>query len=312
MKRILILLLCFTALYSQAQYGPIITLLKRKGSGGTSAPAPQPKKQALVYLLEGQSNMQGVDLVSNLPSDNPLQFVQTGVYIWNHQNASIKAWEPYSAGNNQQFNLTASTTAKQYGPEGAFGYFLNQYLGVPIYIIKLGYGGSTLGNTGGSKMPDGVTNAVWNKPTGVLWPIYWNEYVYPALQALQAQGLQPVIKGVFRYQGENDANGEYVNFQTNLETFYADHKAALGLTNLHWLETRLRVNLPTSGTFSYNSAGAQAVRDAQAGFVNANASMRQLLTVDDCTVNADGVHIGGGLTGQWLVGQKAADIARYW
>lgn len=260
---------------------------------------------AIVWLLTGQSNMQGQANVSQMPTGHLIYNEMPNVYIWNHKSSTEKQWEKYHAGYNTQHALYDRYTDLWYGPEAAFGHYLAQAYGKPVYIIKLGYGGSTLGNTGG--------NRVWNKAANDLYPIFITEYAVAALAALEAQGLTPNIRGHFRYQGENDANGDYANFQANREQLTLDLKQDLGIGDFHEIETRIRNPLPTSGGYNYNSVGAAAVRAAQEAFVNAETVNRRLITVDDCTVRTDdNVHIDGQLTGQWEVGKRAAIAAAQW
>jgi hypothetical protein len=273
-----------------------------KGGGVSPATPGSPSaKRVRVYILHGQSNMQGIGNVSLLPSGNPLKKLLPKGFIYNRFSHAAKGWEHYSAGVNTQCNLTSNNPITDwYGPEGSFLHHMSEAFNEDIYVIKLGFGGTVLSPTGGGYS--------WTKGAADLFDIYINGYVKSALQALREKGLQPVIMGSFRYQGESDTYYDYNNFGTLRAQFSTDLKAALGLTTLREIETRLHVNLHSD----YNPTAAAIIRTAQENFVAADPVNRKLLTVDECTMNADSVHIDGSLTGQWLVGKKAAQLMAAW
>ncbi len=89
--------------------------------------AQQPKSQARtsvdVYLLGGQSNMQGVGKIASLPNDVPKQIPHT--YFWNQ-----RTFEPLVLGTTK-----VSATLTTFGPEVGFA-LQTASADRPIYLVK--------------------------------------------------------------------------------------------------------------------------------------------------------------------------------
>ncbi|WP_309711655.1 sulfatase-like hydrolase/transferase [Armatimonas sp.] len=165
---------------------------------------PQEKstRQVDVYLLGGQSNMQGIGEIADLPADVPRALPNT--LFW-----TGKAFEPLILG-------TTKTSARptEFGPEVGFA------LGTvtterPLYLIKYHASGMPLhhgwdGNSwvGGEPAASRRNFYPGERPddtnTGTLYTEMCRQF-QSGLQHLREQGLTPRVCGFVWMQGEQDA-----------------------------------------------------------------------------------------------------------
>ncbi len=160
-----------------------------------------------VYLLGGQSNMQGLGKLAELPSAELAE--SPGVFFWNG-----KAFEPMQPGKTK-----LSTRAAEFGPEVGFVRGLRA-AGVrgDVYLIKH--------HLSGQPLDAGWNNARWQGPDpgpkrATFYPgkeatdpniglhyLAWQKMNAAAFAALRAAGKEPVVKGIAWVQGEADAKHE--------------------------------------------------------------------------------------------------------
>lgn len=160
-----------------------------------------------VYLLGGQSNMQGLGKIAELPAADLA--VLPGVFFWNG-----KAFEPLQVGKTK-----LSTRAAEFGPEVGFVRGLRS-AGVQgdVYLIKH--------HLSGQPLDAGWSNAKWEGPEAgpkraTFYPgkdaadpnvglhfLAWQKMNTAAFAALRADGKEPVVKGIAWVQGEADAKHE--------------------------------------------------------------------------------------------------------
>lgn len=166
-----------------------------------------------VYLLAGQSNMDGRGNVSALST--PLSSPQAGQLIYyanpadpdeigenTERSAGWQTLAPgYSVGPGTRGNALPGNT---FGPEISFVNALRQVnlTGNNIAVIKVSRGGTNL-------------HTDWS-PTGYMYQAFVAE-VNAAMQALSTNGDSGVIRGMLWHQGESDSN-DLENYQANLET----------------------------------------------------------------------------------------------
>jgi hypothetical protein len=160
-----------------------------------------------VYLLGGQSNMQGLGKLPELP---PAELVELpGVFFWNG-----KAFEPMQPGKTRLSNRVG-----EFGPEVGFVRGLRA-AGVKgdFYLIKHYLSGQPL--------DAGWSNARWQGPDpgpkrATFYPgkeatdpniglhyLAWQRMNTAAFAALREAGKEPVVKGIAWVQGEADAKHE--------------------------------------------------------------------------------------------------------
>ncbi len=157
-----------------------------------------------VYLLSGQSNMQGIGLVANLPED--WQQSVKGAYFWNGQ--SFETLDP------KQTKI--STRAGEFGPEIGLARALKAADSCrEIYLIKFYRSGQPLdpGWNGYQWMGDPAGAGRANFYPG-LDPEDANQgrhyldmmkMYHEALSHLKSEGKTPVIRGMAWMQGEQDS-----------------------------------------------------------------------------------------------------------
>ena len=160
-----------------------------------------------VYLLGGQSNMVGKDRASNLPDEL----------------LSLPEILLYAAGTRVPAELADTWISLQptglgwdeilFGPEIGLGERLRDLCpGEPIALIKYASGGTSL-EIMWKPGADASDTANW----GSRFTAFVNT-VTNGLAALEADGWQPVIKGMLWYQGEQDA-------KDGLDANESDHSA---------------------------------------------------------------------------------------
>jgi hypothetical protein len=181
---------------------PLICFLLALASVSASEPTP-----VSVYLLGGQSNMQGLGKVAELPAADLA--VIPGVFFWNG-----KTFEPLQVGKTK-----VSTRAAEFGPEVGFVRGLRA-AGVQgdVYLVKH--------HLSGQPLDAGWNNAHWEGPEpgpkrATFYPgkdaadpnvglhyLAWQKLNTAAFAALRADGKEPVVKGIAWVQGEADAKHE--------------------------------------------------------------------------------------------------------
>lgn len=164
---------------------------------------PKPAaKNVDVYLLGGQSNMQGVGKVADLPADIPREIPHAR--FWNG-----REFEPLVLGKTK-----TSTQAADFGPEVGFA------LGMatperPVHLIKHHASGMPLHHgwhggqwLGGDPAPDrrnfypGIKSD--DPDMGILYAQMRARFL-AGVNHLRAQGISPNIRGFLWMQGEQDA-----------------------------------------------------------------------------------------------------------
>jgi hypothetical protein len=158
-----------------------------------------------VVLLGGQSNMQGIGKVADLPADIPRAVPHA--FFWNG-----KAFEPLVTGVTR-----SSNRAGEFGPEIGLGLALATEAS-PVYLIKH--------SASGMPLHAGWNAAKWEGPTpgpgrvtfypgekasdpntGTLYQAMLKPY-RAGLAHLEKAGQSPVVKGFVWMQGEADAKNE--------------------------------------------------------------------------------------------------------
>lgn len=173
----------------------------------TGQPADEERPTVDVYLLAGQSNMQGVGKVAELPA--PWQAPLEGVQFWNGS-----TFETLDAGTT---HISSRTT--DFGPE--LGFARAQQILRPdhdIYLVKFYRSGQPLhhgwdGNRWAGGEPASGRRNFYPGETGDDANIgtHYRDLLVMARAAfahLREQGLEPVLRGVVWMQGEADAKNE--------------------------------------------------------------------------------------------------------
>ncbi|MGC4016966.1 MAG: sialate O-acetylesterase [Luteolibacter sp.] len=157
-----------------------------------------------VYLLAGQSNMQGIARLADLPARD-LSPVQ-GVMFWNG-----KEFEPLTPGKTR-----SSANEGEFGPELAFAHAIPSPKR-PVFLIKYSASGMPLDpgwNSGvwlGGRKPGRVNFFPGNDRADPNHGRLYAEMIArfgEGLAFLSQQGHTPVVRGLLWMQGEQDAKHE--------------------------------------------------------------------------------------------------------
>lgn len=159
-----------------------------------------------VYLLSGQSNMEGSGQLSDLSDDDRTPV--SNAYFWNG-----KTFEPLVVGKTQ-----TGARPERFGPEIGFAKAIAPTSSRPVYLVKYAASGMPLHrgfNAGTWHGPDagpgrrtfypGETSDDPNR--GTLYQAMLARF-QAALSALRKDGHEPHVKGFLWMQGEADAKQE--------------------------------------------------------------------------------------------------------
>lgn len=165
-------------------------------------PEPKAPKTVDVYLLGGQSNMQGSGKVADLPADLKKEIPHT--FFWNG-----KTFEPFVPGKT---NTAGRVTT--FGPEVGFA-LDTAAADRPVYLIKYHASGMPLHHgfnagewVGGAPAPGRRTFYPGEKAddanTGTLYAAMVKQF-QAGVKHLTEQGHTPTVRGFVWMQGEADA-----------------------------------------------------------------------------------------------------------
>jgi hypothetical protein len=204
-----------------------------------SPPPPATAGRTRVFLLAGQSNMQGLGYNSELtpPYDAP----QTDVSYW-----SGGTWVDLAPGFGYQGDM--------FGPEVSFGRAIKDALTVDtIHLVKYAVSGTALYND-------------WAPPSGPQYTGFMNT-ANAALANLDAAGVDYEIAGILWMQGESDAHeNQAASYETNLRNFIADMRVRFSDPDLPFIVARVRDYFGgASGQAAIVRAAQVAVADTTAG-----------------------------------------------
>lgn len=236
-------------------------------------PAPLLHRKMYVILFGGQSNALGWGYHQYLwDTGDPLAFPQDDVLMFTGKgltplmnvltslqsgvgNPSVKSGSP------QQYPaLTGTDAIDHFGPELSLGRTVRDLIRIPnskVAIIKYAASGTSIYK---DWLPDGTTNSA----TDGLQYRNFQTTVWAGLAALQAQYPDYAIEilGMGWVQGESDtANGQSINYFSNLTNFVADIRATFG-SNIVFALSKLSPNQNTNASYATVRAAQQQADDA--------------------------------------------------
>ncbi|QDU54639.1 hypothetical protein Pan181_08220 [Aeoliella mucimassa] len=258
-----------------------------------------------VYLLGGQSNMQGIAKVKNLPDDVPREIPHT--YYFNG-----KEFEPLVLGKTLN-----STRPGEFGPEVGFA-LETATAERPIYLIKYHASGMPLhhgwhGNQwqGGEPTPNrrnfyaGLSADDENQ--GTLYK-QMTKLFRQGIDKLQADGHTPQVRGMLWMQGEQDSKHELsaTTYAANLERLRDRTAEDLKLTEkLPLVFGQVLPHEPALPRFTHRTELRAQMQAADAESAEPEAIERvRMVSTDDCPLLGDTVHYDA--EGQLRLGRKFA------
>lgn len=246
----------------------------------TAPPEPEPVQ---VFLLAGQSNMDGYAYVTGLPPS--LQTAQDDVWMYWSGNAAWTALAPASYG------LVYYGT-EYFGPEVTFGHALaNAQPDTQVALIKHAVGGTDLAT-------------YWNPGESRADPTMGQGYreflltTDEALGQLDAEGVDWQIAGMIWMQGESDAlttQEQAEAYEGNLTRFIARVREDVGAPEMPFVLGK--IHCPTCTYGDIVRAGEDAVEAAD--------PLVTAFDTDDLPIHNDGIHYDG--SGMRTLGQRFAE-----
>ena len=217
----------------------VVALLSLAACGGNNAPKseepPVNENEVSVFLLSGQSNMEGNSSSSeaNLKQafedlgfddfddiKNGMPEVQSSVYCagygeLNHENLNgnsrLQAYTNKETPFDGLFIDTVpglGNNSGQMGPEFGMAYFLKDYAteDKPIFLVKMASNGSGFAQSG-TQYNWPVKDDNGNFPEINLYDTFAKPFLENNLKLIEDMGFDPVIKGWVWHQGESDCDG---------------------------------------------------------------------------------------------------------
>ncbi|MCC9606567.1 sialate O-acetylesterase [Blastopirellula sp. JC732] len=258
-----------------------------------------------VYLLSGQSNMQGSGRVADIPESVPREI--PNAYLWNG-----KTFEPMVLG---QTKLGANPNT--FGPEVGFA-LKGATAEHPVYLIKYfasgmplyhGWnGGKWEGTEPGPKRRNFYPGLTPDDPNvGALYQQMLSMYK-KGLAELAAQGEEPQVEGFLWMQGEMDAKGEEsaISYAANLKRLRDRLAADLKLdAELPMVYGQVLPHEPAAPRFTHRTETRQQMADADADSGKPEAIPNaKMVSTDGFEVLADTVHYSA--KGQLQLGEAMA------
>jgi len=258
-----------------------------------------------VYLLGGQSNMQGIGKLADLPAAVPREPVDT--LFWNGKN-----FEPLVVGTTRTSNRPG-----EFGPEIGLAAALPadgrrrclvKYAasGMPLHH---GWNAATwVGDPPGPKRRTFYPGERPDDPNqGTLYREMLGRY-QAALAALRAGGDRPIIRGFAWMQGEADAKHERsaTDYAASLRRLRDRLAADLGVESLPFVFGQVLPHEPAMARFTHRREirAAMAAADERSGRPEA-LSRARMVSTDGFGLLPDTVHYDAA--GQVALGRSFAD-----
>jgi len=225
MKHLKNLMLCSMAFLAMS-----VTACGGGGNGGSSEP-PVDENEVSVFLLSGQSNMEGNSKIANLEQaftdlgfddyaevSKGFSSVQISTYLGGYgglnkdnltNNGQVYATntENQIAGKFVDMKPGFGTNSSSMGPEFGAAYYLKDYAteDKPIFFVKMASNGSGFAQSGTDyNWP--VKDAEGNFPEVNLYHTFAKPFLKNNLQLIEDMGYKPVVKAWLWHQGESDCD----------------------------------------------------------------------------------------------------------
>ena len=229
------------------------------GGGGEPTKRQKPANEVEVFVLSGQSNMEGstywrhptnnTPLLENYFNEQGMDFstvrdgmpnVLTSYYGFYHPSGWTQAHTASPDTSTPEKRLTPNfqptkvgmgvgdggyTDNPYFGPELGMAYEITDYVGSgnPVYFIKFAFSGSGFNNGNySSSNPDPDWGTREDDPTISLWYLL-KTYTNNCLRVIEDEGYQPVIRGFVWHQGES--GGGKPDYETSMRALLNDFKS---------------------------------------------------------------------------------------
>ena len=261
-----------------------------------------------VYLLGGQSNMEGQGAITDLTEEQK-QF-PNNVYFWNGAQ-----FEPLVVGKTM-----TSNRPERFGLELSFAQEMAKS-GGPIYVVKFSASGMPLHpgwdrNTwkGGDPTPGRVNFYPGTEPKnpskGTLYRQMTQRF-REAIDTIEEQGHTPKVRAFLWMQGEQDSKHvvSATDYAKSLALLFERVKTDVGSPGMKLVYGQVLPYEKAMDRFTHRSQIREqmAAADAHSGKPESIPDAFMVST-DDCSLKSDTVHHDSA--GYWTLGQKFADVLR--
>ncbi|HRX78711.1 MAG TPA: sialate O-acetylesterase, partial [Pirellulaceae bacterium] len=242
-----------------------------------------------MYLLAGQSNMDGRGLVSELTPEQSQQF-DDAIIFYRSVPHSSDGWQRLAPGFSVPPKYTGSLPSPSFGPELAFAREMHD--ASPrrkLALIKGSKGGTSLRvdwNPGEHGEPD------------TQGPRYrdFMETIHLATETLAQRGDTFAIRGLLWHQGESDSKASAAVYQERLETLIARIRQDTGVADL-----------PVVVGEVFDNGKRDSVRAAIRA-VGTSTSKLGFVSSAGTSTSDEGTHFDAA--SQWLMGKRFAEAMR--
>ena len=265
----------------------LVVCLCLGGCAGFSSSDSSGPRPALVFLLAGQSNMNGLGIQAELTPEQ--RAPKPNVWLWH---ANDKGWQPLLGG--------ASNKPGAFGPEVALGATLSQAMpGRTIYLIKHAYGGTNLAEQ-------------WRPESGSVYAGFIEKTDLALADLAERESAWQVAAMIWQ-QGERDSKFEAMarSYEQNLAAFVAYNREHFNAPGMPFVFTQIMPlhQMQTPGKLPFAFA-PQVIAGQQA--LARNVPNCHLVSPEGLTRHDDNVHFD--TAGQWELGERLAqaylEIAR--
>jgi len=238
-----------------------------------------------VYLLAGQSNMDGRGLTADLTPEQQ-QPVDQCIIFYRNAIASSETWKPLAPGFSMPPRFKGPLPSPRFGPEMGFARTMRaDFPRQSLALIK--------GSKGGTSLRADWKPGVKGKPeTQGRQYRDFIETIRMATEQLQQQGHQYRIRGLLWHQGESDAKQTQETYRTQLTTFVARIREDVGIANL-----------PIVTGEVFDNGKRDSVRAATQDVAKADATVA-IVSAKDTTTWDKGTHFDA--RSQLLLGERYA------
>jgi hypothetical protein len=270
--------------------------LKASRTNGTIRYTLNGRKQVKVFILSGQSNMEGL---GNSKKLTPELADQPGVKI---RSAIVGQSDPADwKALGGEFGVW-----KGFGPEVTLGYELNKALtDADVYLIKSARSGTAISKSARVNFYPAGKN---NEYTALI------RRVKAGLADLDKQGRRYSVEGFFWMQGESDALDRHntpdsteqsgAMYETNLRTLITKVRTDLQLPGLPVFIGRLPSNLVSTVFHGNTFSNAPLVIAGQNAVANDPEMNTHIIGTDDLKLRKDNLHYD--TEGQLELGRRFA------
>jgi iduronate 2-sulfatase len=177
-----------------------------------------------VYLLAGQSNMDGRGKAKDLPADQ--RAPSPAIIFYRNPSATSDGWKPLAPGYSVSAGYKGPIPSRTFGPEIGFaGAMLKAQPDHPLALIK--------GSKGGTSLAKDWKPGTKDKPD-TQGPCYRHfvETIQLAFKELESRGDTYTIAGLLWHQGESDAHSTAEVYQEQLTTLIGRFREEVGQPEL--------------------------------------------------------------------------------